>query len=329
MKGISIVFEGGTVRLVDGKEARTASKRPGRGNSVLSVLPDYVSIDIETTGLSPEYDEIIEIAALRVRGGEVVDRFSSLVKPSNMDAVDEYITELTGISPAMLEEAPEIEHVLPDALAFIGADVLVGHRVSFDVNFIYDACQVCGLPVFSNDYIDTMRLSRRLYPGFVNYKLKTLVKQFNIPQPIAHRAEADAETAVACYQYMVQTILRDGLEDVLRQSYGKKYLHAADIVGNPEAVKENSPLYGMVVVFTGTLERMVRKDAMQLVADLGGVNADSVTKKTNFLVLGNNDYCKTIKDGKSTKQKKAEKLILSGADLQIIPENVFYEMLEQ
>ena len=67
---------------------------------------------------------------------------------------------------------------------------------------------------------------------------------------------------------------------------------------------------------------------MQLVADVGGINGDSVTKKTNYLILGNNDYCKAIKDGKSNKQKKAEKLILEGADLQIITENVFYDMFE-
>lgn len=66
---------------------------------------------------------------------------------------------------------------------------------------------------------------------------------------------------------------------------------------------------------------------MQVVANLGGINADNVTKKTNYLILGNNDYCKSIKDGKSSKQKKAEKLQLDGHDIQIIPENVFYDMI--
>ena len=68
---------------------------------------------------------------------------------------------------------------------------------------------------------------------------------------------------------------------------------------------------------------------MQIVADLGGQNADSVTKKTNYLILGNNDYCKSIKDGKSSKQKKAEKLKLDGYDIEIIPENVFYDIISE
>ena len=72
---------------------------------------------------------------------------------------------------------------------------------------------------------------------------------------------------------------------------------------------------------------MPRKDAMQLVVDLRGIVANSVTKKTNYLILGNNDYCTQIKDGKSNKQKKAEKLKLSGQDIEVISENTFYEML--
>lgn len=73
---------------------------------------------------------------------------------------------------------------------------------------------------------------------------------------------------------------------------------------------------------------MTRKEAMQFVVDRGGLCGDSMNKKTNYLVLGNNDYCTTIKGGKSTKQKKAEKLKLAGCDIEIISENVFYDMLD-
>ncbi|NLO49067.1 MAG: exonuclease, partial [Clostridiales bacterium] len=85
---------------------------------------------------------------------------------------------------------------------------------------------------------------------------------------------------------------------------------------------------GKICVFTGTLEKMVRKEAMQAVVDFGGTCGDNVTSKTNYLILGNFDYCKSIKDGKSRKHKKAEKLILQGQDISIISENVFYDLLE-
>ena len=77
----------------------------------------------------------------------------------------------------------------------------------------------------------------------------------------------------------------------------------------------------------GTLEKMSRREAMQYVVNLGGICGDGVTKETNFLVLGNNDYCKSIKGGKSSKQKKAEKLQIDGYDIAVISENVFYEMI--
>ena len=73
---------------------------------------------------------------------------------------------------------------------------------------------------------------------------------------------------------------------------------------------------------------MIRKDAMQAVVNVGGKVGDNVTKETNYLILGNNDYCSTIKDGKSTKHKKAESLMLKCQDIAVIPENVFYQMLE-
>lgn len=91
---IEIVFSAGKVEILNGRK----TERPGRGASILALLSDYVSVDVETTGLSPVYNEIIEVSALRVRGGQIVDRFSSLVRPSDMSQVDEYITALTGTS---------------------------------------------------------------------------------------------------------------------------------------------------------------------------------------------------------------------------------------
>lgn len=324
---IEIVFENGSFKVGYDSEKRI---RPGRGASVLSLLENYVSLDLETTGFSPEYCEIIEIACIRYRNGVEVDSFSSLVKPNDIDSVEDHITKLTGITPNMLQSAPTIDVVFPQALSFIGDDIIVAHKASFDINFMYDNMERLGLGVFGNDYIDTMRMSRRLFPDFVNHKLKTLVKQFHISDDVAHRSESDARQAARCYQYMVQYTVEHSLYEKL--SYGGKHgsnVRSSDIVGNPELLRENSPLYGKTIVFTGALDRMTRKEAMQIVADLGGINGDTVTKKTDYLVIGNNDMCASIKGGKSSKQKKAEKYILAGFDLAIISENVFYDMLSE
>ena len=95
-----------------------------------------------------------------------------------------------------------------------------------------------------------------------------------------------------------------------------------------EEIDKAHPLYGKKVVFTGALVRFKREAAMQLVANLGAINQNGVTKETDYLVLGNNDYCRTIKDGKSSKQKKAEEYMLKGTGISIMDEQTFYDMIE-
>ena len=117
-------------------------ERTNKGQSLIAFIDDYVAVDLETTGLDPRFDAIIEIAAVKVAGGKPVDSFATLVKPPF--EVDEFITELTGITNDMLAHAPAIEAVLPSFLEFVGDGVVVGHNVNFDINFLYDEAQLRG-----------------------------------------------------------------------------------------------------------------------------------------------------------------------------------------
>lgn len=296
--------------------------RQNKGHSLIASLLDFVSIDLETTGLSPAYDEIIELGAVRYRNGLAVASFSQLVKPTS--PIDEFIESLTGITNEMLVNAPTLAGTMPRFIDFIGNDIVVGHNVHFDVNFIYDNCLALGLPPFSNDFVDTMRIARRLYPEWPNHKLDTIISHLQLDDRDLHRAENDAQLTAEAYL----KLSADPAFSELEKSQKSSYLKASDIIAaQGSAARIDSPLYNRLCVFTGTLESFTRREAMQFVVDLGGKVGDSVTKKTNFLILGNNDYCTSIKDGKSSKQKKAEKLILDGADLQIIPESVFLDMI--
>ena len=109
--------------------------------------------------------------------------------------------------------------------------------------------------------------------------------------------------------------------------YPHHNLSAADIHATTTEFDETSPVYGKLFVFTGTPEKMTRRDAMQVVVDHGGQCGNGVTKNTNFLVLGNLDYSNNIKGGKSAKLKKAEQMKLAGADIEILSENAFYDMI--
>lgn len=301
--------------------------RPEKGKSLLCATRDFVAVDLETTGLSTEYDDIIEIGAVRYRDGTPVATYAQLVNPGH--DVDDFITELTGITNEMLEGQPSIGDVLPGFMDFLADDIVIGHNVNFDINFLYDNCQNCGLKAVSNDFIDTLRVSRRMLPDLENHKMDTVAEALQLSGRDLHRATGDAVIAANIY---LELLHRPEFETAMESHRSSRYysqVKASEITAVPGEADFDNPLFGMYVVFTGTLEKMTRKEAMQIVANIGGIPADTVTKKTNFLVLGNNDYCKAIKDGKSTKQKKAEKLILEGADLQIMPEAVFYDLISE
>ena len=301
-------------------------KREGKGKSLVAFPSSYVVVDLETTGLDSCFCDIIEIGAVRYVDGEKVGEFSTLVKP--FDTIDEYITELTGITDEMLENAPSAADALRDFLSFAGADLLVGYNVNFDINFLYDKIDEMLSLTFSNDFIDVMRIARRILSDAKNHKLLTVAKHLKISSTVAHRALADCETCAAVFEALKKEIIASGgtLEGFSTQSK-KTGFKAADVVATKAHFDETHPLFGKVCVFTGTLEKMTRHDAMQLVVDLGGVCADKVTKKTDFLILGNYDFCNSIKDGKSAKMKHAENLILKGSQIEILSENVFYDLV--
>lgn len=319
------------------------NKRTYKGDSLISFPDEFTVIDIETTGLSPEYDQIIELSALKISNAEIIDSFSSLVKPTPNDEgsyVDDFITDLTGITNEMLSAAPDTIPTLQKYLSFFKDDILVGHNVNFDINFLYDYSEMLFSKPLSNNFVDTMRISRRLHPEWDNHKLETLSDAYNIDYAGAHRSLFDCHITLKCYDALRNDALMkygtlQSFTASCKKSYKKSYkkyynnVRSADITATIENIDTENPLYGNVFVFTGVLEKMSRRKAMQIVVDHGGINADSVTRKTNFLVLGNNDYCPSIKDGKSAKQKKAESYKLKGRDIEIIPENVFYDMLEE
>jgi DNA polymerase-3 subunit epsilon len=154
---------------------------------------EYAVVDVETTGWTPEESGITEIGAVRVRRGEIVAEFTSLVNPGA--PVPEAIAELTGISDQMLAPAPLIATVLPGLLAFARGCVLTAHNAPFDVGFLRAACAASGLPWPGYPVIDTVRLARQLMitPDEVpDRKLRSLARFFGTPTQPSHRALADA-----------------------------------------------------------------------------------------------------------------------------------------
>lgn len=321
---------------LDGQEKPTRNK----GKSIIDFPNEYIVIDIETTGLDPSYDEIIEIAALKISNDEIISSFSSLCKPTPYTSsddgvttlcyVDEFITKLTGITNEMLSEAPITEIVIKDFIEFIGDSILIGHNVNFDVNFLYDSVKQYYNLDFSNNFIDTMRIARKLLPELKHHRLIDLIKHYGISSTSSHRAMPDVENTYTLFQKLKSGVM-DKYETVQEFSalFLKNYkaIDIKSIKPTTESFDDTHPLYNKMCVFTGTLEKMARKDAMQIVVNLGGMCGNSVTLNTNYLILGNLEYTSNIKGDKSNKLKKAEQLKLKGKDIEIISENVFYDLI--
>ncbi|MDQ0245719.1 DNA polymerase-3 subunit alpha (Gram-positive type) [Bacillus fengqiuensis] len=166
----------------------------------------YVVFDVETTGLSAVYDTIIELAAVKVKEGEIIDRFESFANPHR--PLSATIIELTGITDDMVQDAPEVEEVLRKFHEWIGNDVLVAHNASFDMGFLNTGFQKIGLGRASNPVIDTLELARFLYPEMKNHRLNTLAKKLDVELTQHHRAIYDAEAT----GYILVKMLKDAME---------------------------------------------------------------------------------------------------------------------
>lgn len=315
------------MRLIYTTIEKIKTARDGKGKSIIDFPDDYVVIDIETTGLSPTYDEIIEISALKYHSNVLIDKFVTLVRPYNL--IDEYIINLTGITNEMVSNAPTINECIQNFYNFIGDSTLVGYNVNFDINFLYDNLLECTDIKLNNNFVDVMRIAKKVLPDLERHTQSAVCEHYKIKQKDMHRAEADCLMCHSCFDALKNDIISQNqtLENFCASYKRKPKINAKKIVPTNDVFDTQHPLYKKVCVFTGTLEKMPRKEAMQIVADLGGIPANSVTKNTNYLILGNNDYCKSIKDGKSSKQKKAEKYILEGMDIKILSEQVFYDLI--
>ena len=161
------------------------------------MLKSYIAFDLETTGLKPQENEIIEIGALKVREGKVVDRFMEFIHP--LSPISSAISELTGITNDMVATARSCEQVLPDFLDFCEDDVLIGHNVMFDYSFTKCSASKCGLP-FEKNGLDTLKIARKVHIDFPSKSLGALCDYYHIENKSAHRAYHDALATAKLYQ---------------------------------------------------------------------------------------------------------------------------------
>ncbi len=172
---------------------------------------EFVVFDLETTGFSAAQDKIIEIGAVKIKDGEIVDRFSTFVNPER--PIPFRIEDLTGINDVMVKDSPKIEEVLPKFMEFCKDSIMVAHNADFDMSFIEANCRRMDIPC-EFTVIDTVGLSRFLVTGLARYKLDTVAKALGVPLGNHHRAVDDAECTARIFQKLISRMKEQGITNL-------------------------------------------------------------------------------------------------------------------
>ncbi|MGN0317163.1 MAG: PolC-type DNA polymerase III [Lachnospira sp.] len=184
------------------------------------MINNYVALDLETTGLNPARDKIIEIGMAKVVGGRVTEKYSSFINPEVK--LSERIIELTGITQQDVDGAPVISDIIGDVLLFIGEMPILGHNIIFDYSFLKKACVNNNLAIECGG-IDTLKIARRVLPQVEKKSLEALCKYLNIDPGNSHRALDDALSAHTLYEEMYKIKPEDsGFEFVGELVYSVK-----------------------------------------------------------------------------------------------------------
>lgn len=224
------------------------------------MMQSYVCLDLETTGLNPRLDRMIEIGALKVQDGVVTDTFSTFVNPGRK--LDERIRNLTGIGDEDLEDAPYIEEVMPAVLQFLGHLPLLGHSILFDFSFLKKAAVDLKLD-FEKSAVDTLKIARKYLAELEHRSLDYLCHYYEIPH-CAHRALEDARATHILYGKLAENFYeRDpGLFEAAP-------LHFQVRRDTPATKAQKQQLYRLIeqhkIVMNAEVERLTRSEASRFI----------------------------------------------------------------
>lgn len=302
---------------------------------------DFITIDFETA--TSDRDSPCEIGLTFVKDRKIVETKSWLIKPM-YDQFDYFNILIHGIRPEHVADKPEFNEIWTEIKPLIENQFLIAHNAGFDISVLCRTLQAYQIPFPTLSYSCSYIFSKKVWQGLPAYDLKTLCKVNEIPLK-HHRAAADsratAELALKAFDIAgvysfddfpekLKTTIGQLYDGGYRPSETKRVHKATDltkIIGDPTKHNVDSIFYGRTCVFTGALSSMTRAEAQQTIADVGGIIGGNVTKDTDFLIVGQQDYRVVGEDGLSSKQEKAIKLIEKGSTLEIISEDDYLKNL--
>lgn len=221
----------------------------------------YVCIDLETTGLDPRRNKIIEIGAVRVEGNQIVEEWESFVNPG--EKLEERIIGLTGIRDEQLAQAPEIGEILPKLLTLTESEVLLGHRVLFDYSFLKKAA-VDRRISFEREGIDTLQIARKYLGNLESRSLEYLCRHYGIRHQ-AHRALGDAKATVELYRKLTEEFYDKETEEGEKNLFVPRPLLYHVKRDTPITVSQKEQLYKLIdkhkLIIDYDIEKLTRSEA--------------------------------------------------------------------
>ncbi|UOQ91582.1 3'-5' exoribonuclease [Halobacillus shinanisalinarum] len=303
---------------------------------------NFVAIDFETANTSRS--SVCSIGLVEYADGELVDEYYKLVKPRR-NFFNGINTSIHGITEEDVTNEKEFNQLWEEELrGKLDGKLVVAHNASFDMSVLRNVLDEYRLPYPNLTYNCTVNIAKKTWLHLGSYNLKSLSQYLNI-QLDHHHALEDAQASAivllkACEYHAASNI--NELIDKTKTTNGaifpsgyrparldkkKRTASAKDLIAATTEFDQTHPFYQSTFVFTGTLESLKRKDAMQRVLNLGGFCSNSVHTSTNYLVMGSQDYTR-YKDGKkSSKLKKVELLIEQGYEIEIMAEDKFLTIL--
>lgn len=228
------------------------------------MITSFVCFDIETTGLSPVEDHIIEIGAVRVKEGKITEYFNELIKPPL--PLPENIIKLTGITEEMLSGARTSKEVVPDFLEFTGEDILMGHNIMFDYSFIKVNAVRLGFN-FEREGIDTLKISRGTLPEKESKSLSSLCNRYKVVNPSAHRAFHDAKATAMVYAHMCNEFFDSHKEIFKQQTLSYKVKKIQSITASQKNYLNDLLKYHKIE-YKNPIDNLTRSEASKLIDNI-------------------------------------------------------------
>lgn len=302
---------------------------------------DFITINFETA--NSERSSPCKIELTIVENDEIVNFQYCLIKPK-FNYFEPFNTMMHGIAEEDVENESEFPAIWEVIKPLIENKFVIFHNAGFHMSVLRHTLELYSIPFPNFQYSCSSIFSKHTWQGIPSYDIETLCSILDIDfinrrdNPVS---AAIAEVALIAFAISdVNTI--DDFPSKLKTTIGylssdgsykpaktqKTYHPRKEIVGNPKKHNPNSIFYGRNVVFTGTLQSMVRSEALKIVADIGGfIGSGGITKETDFLIVGQQDFRVVGSDGMSGKQEKAVKLVSKGLEIEILSEEDFLKHL--